>query len=300
MKRKVPASEKPLTYLLTLETQGDKAEKLADVIRSAWSLEPVEIQRAGDSRVWLEVYFPAHEQALLAQKALERRKEVRASTVIPYAPRDWQRFYKKHVRRRAIGKRLEICPVWEARTAPMPGRIRLLINPGMSFGTGDHFTTRFCLEAMERYLRPTACRSMLDVGAGSGILAIAARKLGCPRAKAVDVDPDCLGQIRENAEANRITKGIDIARADALVDDLGGPYDLVCANLYYELLLRCVSQLLEATRDLLILSGVREQEADAVSDILTALGAREILRDGDGEWAGLAVRKAPARRGHRG
>jgi ribosomal protein L11 methyltransferase len=163
----------------------------------------------------------------------------------------------------------------------------------MSFGTGDHITTRFCLEAIDRLCRPRPAASLLDAGTGSGILAIAAAKLGVPRIVAIDSDPLAVAQARENLRMNRVAGRVRLRTGDITSAAPLGRFDVVCANLFGGLLIRAAARLCRAARRRLVLGGIREIEADAVADAYAALGAREIERDGDGEWCGLVFDLAP-------
>ncbi len=188
-----------------------------------------------------------------------------------------------------IGCRLRTVPVWE--TPPDRKRINIRIDPGLSFGTGGHFTTRFCLEELERACREIRPASMLDAGTGSGILAIAAAKLGVKRVEAFDNDPVCVERCRENAALNRLGKGrIRFYSADVLKPEwMRRPADVVCANILTHILIEAAPLLWRATKKRLILTGIRELEGDAVAGAFVAGGAREILRDGDGEWCGIVL-----------
>jgi len=150
-------------------------------------------------------------------------------------------------------------PEWEAQAcrdaASASGRHPLVLNPGLSFGTGDHFTTRFCLEALEQ--ADTSGR-FLDAGTGSGVLAIGARLLGFEEILAVDNDSQCLEQNRINAELNAV-QGIDFRTADLLQGLACGPFDTICANIISSVLIECSQELARATGSRLILSGIRER-----------------------------------------
>jgi ribosomal protein L11 methyltransferase len=162
----------------------------------------------------------------------------------------------------------------------------------MSFGTGEHFTTRFCLESIDRLCdgpRPPA--SLLDIGTGSGILALAAAKLGVRRVWATDNDALALVSARENAALNRLSKRVLFSVGDIAADPLPGPADAVCANLFSGLLMSSSAPIVRASRRWIVLSGIREFEADGVADAFRHAGALERVRDGDGEWCGLLLEK---------
>lgn len=277
---------------MTLETDGLAIEALEESIRDNLGVEPVQLLRPGDSRVWFDLYFSSDVEARLAEQVLGRQFGIRASVIKACKAKDWQAFWRRHFHRRPIGRRLLVCPVWEP---PVAGeeRVSVLINPGLSFGTGDHFTTRFCLEAVDRVFADTVPASFLDVGTGSGILAIAAARLGCPQVAGVDYDEQALAQAAENIGLNGVQDRIRLQPFDITRDRLDGVHEVVCANLYSSLLSEHAAELARATGRFIILSGMREPEADGVVEAFLACGLLEVVRDGDGEWCGLMLKKAP-------
>lgn len=135
---------------------------------------------------------------------------------------DWVRRTQAQFEPIRISERLWIVPTWH--TSPDPAAINLVLDPGMAFGTGSHPTTRLCLEWLERSLTPGA--SVLDYGCGSGILAIAAARLGAGLVAGVDIDPQAVATARANAAQNGVT-----ARFETSAAPLSGEYDLVVANI---------------------------------------------------------------------
>ena len=292
-----PASA-ALTYsVVTVATDAAHGEALAEWIRGAFGVEPVELQKPGGARVWLDSYFEDDVSALLAARVAERHPLARGVSVRTCRPRDWQRFWRRHFPVRRIGRALRIVPVWErAKTPKLRGMQDILVNPGLSFGTGTHFTTAFCLEQIEAVCREAPPASLLDVGTGSGILAIAAAKLGVRHVVATDFDAQALEQARENVRLNGVALRVELSVADITSAAPGDRYEVVCANLFGHLLIRCADVLVAATGGILILSGIREIEADAVAGAFAAHGLEEEVRDGDGEWCGLRFRVAGAGR----
>jgi len=288
----------PLWFAVCIETRADTVEAMADFVRATFDTEPVQLLKPGVERAWIEVYWPERDAAEQAARALRHHPDVRGLSVRTLAPKDWTNFWRRHFHARPIGERLMIVPEWER--VPKDRRRRLVrIAPGLAFGTGDHFTTRFCLEAIERACRENPPASLLDAGCGSGILAVAAARLGVPRVVALDHDEAAVAQTRENARLNRVAGRIRVFRSDLMRQPIRGRYDLVCANLYAGLLRALAPALLGAARHRLILSGLRECEADDVADTFVRLGAREICRDGDGEWCG-SILSPPSGRERRG
>lgn len=284
--RKYPLNKPPSQTVLSLQVRPRAADSLAERIRAAWRVEPVQLARSGETAVWLDLYFPTKIEAQLASRLVKAWKDVLAVSLRDYAPRDWQSFWKHHFQARDFGTRLRVCPAWSRR--PKQDRVNVMINPGLSFGTGDHFTTRFCLETIDSLSQPRPPASFLDVGTGSGILAIAAARLGVKRVVATDNDEQALAHARANAKLNALSRRIRWIVSDITTEPLPAcRFEVVCANLYGLLLIGAASALVRATKKHLVLSGIREQETEAVADALIVAGAREIVRDGNGEWSGL-------------
>ncbi len=282
------AKNKPQShFVLTLEVEDRRAEELAAGLEAEWGLPPIVLQKPNYPRAWLEFYFEHQAAAELGQRVLSRSDGILATHVRKCEPRQWLSFWKHHFKAQDIGAQLRICPVWEKTRARRPGRKTVWVDPGASFGTGDHFTTRFCLEMLDRLCQKAASRSMLDVGTGSGILAIAAAKLGCSRTLGLDHDELALRQARKNVAVNRVSKAVRLRVQDVVVEPVAEQFDIVCANIISGVLVDIAPSLVRAAKRHLILSGIREMEADGVAEAFMRLGPREIVRDGDGEWVGL-------------
>jgi len=196
--------------------------------------------------------------------------------------RDWLEEWKRNWKPVASG-RFIIAPPW-SEIEQIYDQILIRIEPGMAFGTGTHETTRLCLAAIEKHF---AGGSFLDVGTGTGILAIAAAKL-FPGARIVacDTDADAVAIARENATANNVSDAIEFHVGS--VDDLTASADLVCANLTADVILRMLPSLLNVTCGRLILSGILDTQIDAITARLRECGITEnweIIQDG--EWVAL-------------
>jgi ribosomal protein L11 methyltransferase len=197
--------------------------------------------------------------------------------------RDWLAEWKKGWRPVEVG-RFVVAPPW-SEIADAEGRVVIRVEPGMAFGTGTHETTRLCLAAVEKQFRGG---SFLDVGTGTGILAIAAAKLhAAARVEACDTDPLAVSVAEENARLNGVAGRIDLRVGS--VDDATPSADLVCANLTADVILPLLPALLGATCGRLVLSGVLDVQAAQVCARLVELGAAgyEITRDG--EWVAITV-----------
>ena len=264
-------------------------DSFCEWVRENWAVEPVSLEQPHGLQAVVKIYFDTPVQAEAHRRKLPRHFALSSAQAMACHEEQWTTFWRHHFHIQDIGRRLRTVPVWEK--PPDRKRINLRIDPGLSFGTGGHFTTRFCLEELERACADLTPRSMLDVGTGSGILAIAAAKLGVPRIEAFDYDPVCVEKCRENAALNRLEKGrIRFYFGDVLKDGwLKRPADVVCANILTNILIEAAPALWRATKKRIILTGIREFEGDSVASVFAAGGAREILRDGDGEWCGIVL-----------
>lgn len=286
-------------HILTLEVRKASAEKLASRIESDWGLSVIQLERPGHDRSWLEMYFTQPEQAALAAEVMRSWRGVAGHMIREESPRDWQTFWRHHFHTTDVGRRLRIVPIWEKEKAGRArgGRKTIWLDPGLSFGTGDHFTTRFCLEMIDRLVPAPkrggspAVRSMLDIGTGSAILAIAARLLGVPKVVGFDHDAIALEQAHENVALNKLSGQIKLGVADITTDPPKGSFDLVCANVYTTILLQIAPAVCACARRHLVLSGIRDPELDQVSMAYAAQGFEETFRDGNGEWGGIALQR---------
>ncbi|NCC50260.1 MAG: 50S ribosomal protein L11 methyltransferase [Spartobacteria bacterium] len=274
-------------YIVTVQPGSYDLDELADWFRKAAGHEPVEVSRPKGGGAWIEVYFERDIEAQICARALDLAFPGIVRAVRSCREKDWQTFWRAHFKRRQVGAALELIPVWDERPEAAPDRHAILIDPGLSFGTGDHFTTRFCLEMLDELFARQVPESMLDVGTGSGILSIAAAKLGCPRVDAVDNDEYSLAQAAENLKLNRVDTVVTLAPHDITQGPPEGVYPFVCANIYGKLLIRVAHHLVATCRGYLVLSGILQREEEQVAQAFLAQGGREIVRDGGGEWTGL-------------
>ena len=201
---------------------------------------------------------------------------------------DWENNWKQYYKPFCVGNRLFVCPSWEE---PPAGRTVLRLDPGMAFGTGTHETTALCLAKLDEMIR--GGERMLDVGTGSGILAIAALLLGAREADGVDIDPMCVRTAGENAALNGVQDKFTVRVGD-LSEQAKGPYDVICANIVanaIKLLSPAVPALL-APDGVYITSGIIDERRDEVAEALVACGFRieEILEKNG--WVCIIARLA--------
>jgi ribosomal protein L11 methyltransferase len=203
----------------------------------------------------------------------------------------WAEKWKEHFKPRKLGRRLVVRPSWENYDR-VPGEVVLTIDPGQAFGTGTHETTQMCLQLIEDAfdLAPPPSTA-LDIGTGTGILGIAAARLGAIRVLGVDTDPKAVEVAEENAKANGVAE--HFASTFAPLSSIGGAYDLVLANLIAEILIDLKKEILArcAPGGLLILSGILTEKSGWVEDEFRTEGARLVQRKTDGQWAALSLRR---------
>ena len=189
---------------------------------------------------------------------------------------DWENNWKQFYKPMEIGERLIVVPEWES--AKTHGRIPLILNPGLTFGTGSHATTRLCLTALEKHV--TAGQRVLDLGCGSGILSIAALLLGAEHAFACDIDEKCVDVAYENAALNGIGKDRYTVRwGDVLSDkqlqkEMGEKYDIIAANIVADVIIGLAPQVRPFLKEggLFLTSGIIDTRAEEVAEKLRRNG----------------------------
>jgi ribosomal protein L11 methyltransferase len=208
---------------------------------------------------------------------------VREMTIEQVADRDWLAEWKENWQPAIVG-RFVIAPPWSDVSNAID-KIVIRIEPGMAFGTGTHETTRLCLTAIEKYF---AGGSFLDVGTGTGILAIAAAKLfPQARVEACDVDDDAVRIAMENAKANGVADHIEFRVGS--VNDSTSSADLVCANLTADVILSILPALVNSSCGKLILSGILEPQLETILDNLQRVAGSDVEVTQDGEWVCCVV-----------
>jgi len=243
--------------------------------------EPVAIHDDDLNEAW-RVFFRTRASRDAALAALAAEAEL-AARAIEVPDEDWARRSQESLRAIEAGG-LVIAPPWDVRGRSLPV---IIIEPSTGFGTGHHATTRLCLEMLQR-LELRGAR-VLDVGTGSGVLALAAWKLGASDVVAVDNDPDALDNARDNIARNGAGPSIDV-----ICDDLSGlriqRADIVLANLTGAVLVRYARELrgLAVDGGYLILSGFAPQDAAVIRAAFT--GVQVIAESVEGDWAALTLR----------
>jgi ribosomal protein L11 methyltransferase len=267
-------------HYIEVRLPADRAEDLAALLLDAGS-GGVEERELDDGRVLLRAYFEALPD-LAELRYYTGDLSIEAGTL---PDEDWLRLWKQGFEPVLIGTRLLVSPSWLAPVLDESSDRRVvLIDPGMAFGTGTHATTRLCLDWLDANWRGG---SLIDVGTGTGILAIAAALLAEGLVAACDVDPVAVQVARENAVANSVAERITfIEGGPAAVE---GDYDVVVANLTADVICQLRTELarLLAPSGRLVVSGILLEQAADVAAALAAHGLASAWSAADGEWCAM-------------
>jgi ribosomal protein L11 methyltransferase len=207
---------------------------------------------------------------------------------------DWSESWKKYFKTIKLGKSLLIQPSW-IKEKPAKGQAVVVLDPGLSFGTGQHATTAFCLRQIVAHRKIGKVGSMLDIGCGSGILAISAAQLGYNPVEAFDFDPMAVSVARQNCILNKVQDKLSLSRKDLTKLPLrpGREFDLVCANLLADLLIpqrqRIVNRVVPG--GVLVLAGILAREFAQVRAAFESVGLELIKTKVEREWQSGAFRK---------
>ena len=278
---------------------GIYIEDYSDLEQQAWEIAHVDLieQELLDKPrdvVKVHMYLAPDENPAEVLPLFKERLE---ASGIPYElatngveQEDWQNAWKKYYHAMDIGKRLAIVPGWEQYDTD---RTAITMDPGMAFGTGTHETTALCLEVLDERVR--GGERVLDIGTGSGILAIAALKLGAAAAEGVDIDPMCVRTAGENAARNGVEDRLTVLVGD-LSDKASGVYDLITANIVAAAILSLAPHVpaLLAPGAVFIASGIIDTRKEEVLAGLRAAGLEPFdVREKRG-WVCIVCRKQEA------
>ncbi len=260
-----------------------------------------------DSPVTIKGYVPLDQDADTKVKAIDEALW-HLSLLRPIQPlitqvvdeEDWKDAWKQYYHVQRIGKRVVIKPSWREYT-PQPGDVVVEMDPGMAFGTGLHPTTQMSLVEIGNHIKPGDL--ILDVGTGSGVLSIAAARLGARKVLAFDIDSVAVEAARRNVELNGLQDIVTVemgslnnptVEGSGAVSHQPGEYDIVVENIIAKVIIELSSALAAAVRPsgVLIASGIIDERCDPVKDSLTVAGLRILSEVHSGDWVTLVAEKA--------
>ena len=287
----------PPLWELSARVPSAHEDALAALFEHALGVAPTVYAEVRTGRSRVSFYGQESREQMEARRLLLRKTLQACIAVDPGFPcprfrmlrvrrEDWAESWKRHFQPIEVSDRLLIRPSWSRRKARRGQRI-LVLDPGLSFGTGQHPTTLFCLQELDDTARRRPGFSLLDAGTGSGILALAAAKLGAGKVEAFDFDPVAVGVAQANARRNRLDGSLTIRRRDLTRMSVTGPgWDVICANLTADLLETHVGKLAARLQHdgILVLAGILRSQFPAVEDACRRGGL--ILRRSrvGGEW----------------
>ncbi len=291
-------TSQPPIRQIAITSALDAEETISALLESLFETTPSTAIRNGATEAVTSVYIPEDQRSAVDLKRLIRENlsdlETHGVGVGPVSMRirkiraqDWTESWKRHFRTIEINERLLVKPPWSRKKARSNQEI-VILDPGMSFGTGNHPTTLFCLKQIAQFAPNQSRPSCLDIGTGSGILAIAAAKLGFSPVDAFDNDVDAVTSSQKNAEKNQVEGKIHLFQGtlEELSHKPTRKYTVVCANLTHDLLKghvkRIVAQL--EPEGLLCLAGILIEQFDAVRDAFEAEGLASLDSETLNEW----------------
>lgn len=292
---------------LSATVPAEYAERVAEVFEQVFEQPAVTFRREGSELEIVSVYCGApRERALALRVAVQKTineieplhqagHRVRVS-MKKVRREDWTESWKKHFKPMKIGRSLVIKPSW-SRVKLLPGQQCVVLDPGLSFGTGQHPTTEFCLRQLEKRAKAFQNRqdrkkgeglSFLDVGTGTGILAISAAKLGYKPLDAFDFDPVAVEVAQKNADGNGVASQIKFWQADLkkMSTKSAQQYDVICANVEFEILRSEHAKIMHRLKPqgVLILAGILKSQFPAIVETYTEAGLTLVADKLKKEW----------------
>ncbi len=303
---------------VSLTVNGELAESVADVLarfapngvmtEQGVKFNDEEDEGTATGPITVRAYLEVNNQLEETRQKLEESlfylgmiQPVPTPTYKQIADQNWMEAWKQHYKPILIGERLLILPAWLQN--PEPTRIPIKIDPGMAFGTGTHPTTQLCLELMESYVNLRGLKDLgglkvIDVGCGSGILSIAALKLGADKVLGVDIDIESVKNSRENADVNEIGNELILGQG-SVTEVLNGQFEfksapLVVANILAPVLIRLfdagLADLIESGGEI-ILSGILSHQAESVIEAGQGKGLVKSAVRQMGDWVAISMSK---------
>ena len=287
-----------LTAIMSMVSNNLQIEDYSDIdLKTCYGdLIDESLLNADKTIASVSVYLPADRSVSECISFLKERFSVAGLTnpkieTVGVNEEDWANSWKAYYKPIKIGSRLVIVPAWEKYDA-QDGELIVRMDPGMAFGTGTHETTRLVIQLLEKYTK-AGCR-MLDVGTGSGILAICASKLGAAECRAYDIDPMAVRVANENIKDSGLDN-ITCEVSDLLRQvDRSKPYDLICANIVADIIIRMTPDVGAYMHEntVLLASGIISERSEDVIECFAQNGFKIVEKLKDNGWCGLAVMKA--------
>jgi ribosomal protein L11 methyltransferase len=298
---------------VSLTVDGELAESVADVLarfapngvmtEQGVKFNDEEDEGTATGPITVRAYLEVNDQLEETRQKLEESlyylgmiKPVPTPAYKQIADQNWMEAWKQHYKPILIGQRLLILPAW--LESPEPKRIPIKIDPGMAFGTGTHPTTQLCLELMEVSTDHRPLTTVIDVGCGSGILSIAALKLGASKVLGVDIDIESVKNSRENADTNGVGEELLLGQG-SVTEVLSGSFQfksapLVVANILGPILIRLfdagLADLIEPNGEI-ILSGILDHQAESVIAAGEAKGLKRNDQRQIGDWVAISLKR---------
>ena len=239
--------------------------------------------------VYVSAYKPTEYHTMYLKERLDALKIEHTLELISLCEDDWANSWKQYYKPIEIGKRLVVVPMWE-KYDNSENKVVVKMDPGMAFGTGTHETTRLCATLLEKYVTDTS--KMLDVGCGSGILAICASKLGAKECYAYDIDPVAIKVARENVKDNDVTN-IECGVSDLLKGVKSDTYDVITANIVADIIIRLLPDIgaFMHSKTNLILSGIIDERCDDVYESIAQNNFKITEEIHENGWCAISVMK---------
>ncbi len=298
---------------VSLTVDGELAESVADVLarfapngvmtEQGVKFNDEEDEGTATGPITVRAYLEVNDQLEETRQKVEESlyylgmiTPVPTPTYKQIADQNWMEAWKQHYKPILIGERLLILPAW--LESPDPKRIPIKIDPGMAFGTGTHPTTQLCLELMEISTNHSPLSTVIDVGCGSGILSIAALKLGAKTVLGVDIDIESVKNSRENADVNGVGEELLLGQG-SVTEVLAGQFlfksaPLVVANILAPVLIRLfdagLADLIEPNGEI-ILSGILDHQAESVIEAGQAKGLKRGETRQMKDWVAISMKK---------
>lgn len=287
-----------------IETTSQAEEAVCEIANEIFGEYPVVLNNVKTGATYVIVYTDKNPDRLnqLKSQLIERLNPLKESgfdvgsldiKIEPVKYEDWSESWKRHFKPLRFSKILLIKPQWSKARASAGTKV-VILNPGIAFGTGQHATTKFCLKQIVKFRPNKSLRSFLDVGTGSGILAISAAKLGYSPVVAFDNDPVAVNVAIKNARRNRVEEKIRFYRKNLLnlSDNAREKYDFICANLTADLLIDAKIKLINRLKPdgKLVLAGILTNQFEAVKNAYLDSGLELLLVKEENEWkSGLFI-----------